>query len=85
MKNLSGDEAYYLCHSFGIELNGDEVGDVVAGRNGANGEFAPCPVCGYENPIDRDNELQHVELGVLYLTGDYITTGCSGLNRITAQ
>jgi len=57
MKNLAGDEAYYLCHSCGIELNGEEVGDVVAGRNCANGEFAPCPVCGYESPIDRDNEL----------------------------
>jgi len=56
MVNFAGENAYYHCDSCGLELNGDEVGSVAAGRSYANGEFAPCPKCGYENSIDRDNE-----------------------------
>jgi predicted RNA-binding Zn-ribbon protein involved in translation (DUF1610 family) len=55
MKNFAGDDAYYHCNSCGLELNGEEVGEVAAGSNYANGEFAPCPECGKENSIDRDN------------------------------
>ena len=56
MINFAGEDAYYSCHSCGYELAGEEVGEVAAGRNCANGEFAPCPACGEENSIDRDDE-----------------------------
>lgn len=51
--NTDDNEAYYTCESCGIELNGEDVDAVHAGSNKANGEFAPCPACGSENPIDR--------------------------------
>lgn len=54
--NYAGENAYYYCHYCGIELFSEEVGDVVAGTIYANGEFAPCPECGKENSIDRDDE-----------------------------
>lgn len=54
MKNFAGEQAYYCCGHCGIELHGEEVCDVAAGDNKANGEFAPCPECGEENSIDRD-------------------------------
>ncbi len=56
MINFAGEDAHYYCDKCGIELNGEEVGNVGAGRFYANGEFAPCPVCGGENSIDRDDE-----------------------------
>lgn len=56
MKNFAGEKAYYACVGCGLELLGDEVGDVAAGDNYANGEFAPCPKCGVLNSIDRDDE-----------------------------
>jgi hypothetical protein len=56
MSNFAGENAYYSCDSCGLELNGEEVGEIAAGSNKANGEFAPCPSCNSENPIDRDNE-----------------------------
>lgn len=55
MINFAGDNARYYCHSCGLELDGAEVGEVAAGSNYANGEFAPCPECGKANSIDRDD------------------------------
>lgn len=54
--NECGEDASYSCSSCGIELHAQEVGQVPAGRNCANGEFAPCPECGVENSVDRDAE-----------------------------
>lgn len=56
MSNYAGENAYYHCCSCGIELNGQEVSEVSAGRFCANGEQAPCPNCNNENSIDRDDE-----------------------------
>jgi len=56
MINFAGENAYYYCHYCGIELTGEEVGQIVAGDNYNNGEFAPCPECNNENSIDRDDE-----------------------------
>ena len=53
--NHVGDNAYYHCGSCGIELNSQEVAYVEAGRNCASGPLAPCPECGSENSIDRDD------------------------------
>lgn len=52
----AGKDAYYHCDACGLELNGLEVGYVAAGRNLANGEHAPCPKCGSENSVDRNEE-----------------------------
>lgn len=58
MINFAGENAYYYCENCAFELNGEEVGDVAAGRYCANGEVAPCPKCENENSIDRDhNEI----------------------------
>ncbi len=56
MINFAGENAYYSCDYCGLEIIGEEVGDVEAGRNCANGEFAPCPTCGEENSVDRDDK-----------------------------
>ena len=56
MINFAGENARYCCGHCGLELNGEEVGEVAAGDNKANGEFAPCPNCKAENSIDRDDE-----------------------------
>ncbi len=49
----SVNDAYYSCGTCGIELNGDEVDEVAAGRFPATGEMACCPVCGEENSVNR--------------------------------
>ncbi len=54
--NFAGENAYYSCTKCDVELLGEQVGYVAAGRYCANGEQAPCPECGGENPIDRDDE-----------------------------
>jgi hypothetical protein len=56
MTNFAGGNASYCCDGCGLELNGEEVGEVAAGDNKANGEFAPCPKCHKQNSIDRDNQ-----------------------------
>jgi hypothetical protein len=56
MINFAGESARYCCDCCGLELNGEEVGEVAAGSNKANGEFAPCPNCNSENIIDRDGQ-----------------------------
>ena len=55
MVNICGENAVYRCHFCDLELLADDVNIVVAGSNCANGEFAPCPECGFENLIDRDD------------------------------
>jgi hypothetical protein len=54
--NPCGDDADYSCSYCGLHLIGDEVRWVAAGPTYANGEFAPCPNCGEENSIDRDDK-----------------------------
>jgi len=54
--NPAGPEARFSCSHCGLELFGDEIGYVAAGTNYANGEFAPCPKCGEEGSIERDDE-----------------------------
>ena len=53
--NPAGDCAYYSCSDCGIEILGEDVGYVGAGTTYANGEFAPCPRCKTDNPVDRDS------------------------------
>jgi hypothetical protein len=55
-KNPWGDNANYHCHYCDLELFGEEVGFVAYGRECANGEFSPCPRCGKENGVNRDDE-----------------------------
>lgn len=54
--NPCGDMAHYHCSYCDLELLGEDVRWVAAGNTYANGEFAPCPNCGEENHIDRDEE-----------------------------
>lgn len=56
----SGPNAYYYCETCGLELNGDDVGFVAAGDIYTNGEFAPCPQCGNEHSIERDDENEDI-------------------------
>ncbi len=51
--NPAGKNACYSCSECDIEILGDDVGYVGAGVTYANGEFAPCPQCKTENPVDR--------------------------------
>ena len=53
VRNQVGENAYYHCRACGIELVGDDVSVVPAGRTTANGVWAPCPDCGTENSLDR--------------------------------
>lgn len=52
--NTAGDSACYRCATCGLELLGEDVGEVAAGAIYTNGEHAPCPERQAENPIDRD-------------------------------
>lgn len=54
--NYAGPNAYYQCSYCDLNLIGDEVSMVAAGSNYANGEHAPCPRCGEENEVDRDDD-----------------------------
>lgn len=53
--NSAGSNAEYNCSSCDIDLVGSDIGYVAAGNNYANGEFAPCPRCGCENQVYRDD------------------------------
>ena len=53
--NPAGENARYYCNFCGLELYGDQVGYVAAGAIYANGEPPPCPQCGEENSVDRDD------------------------------
>lgn len=54
--NPAGPEAEFRCSDCSLELFGEDVGYVAAGNNYANGEFAPCPRCGKEYQVYRDDE-----------------------------
>lgn len=57
-KNPAGDRAYYSCGHCDLMLVAEEVGYVAAGTTYANGEFSPCPNCGNENSVDRDEDSE---------------------------
>ena len=55
--NCAGEKAYYYCHYCDLDLTGYECRYIAAGPIYANGEQAPCPRCGKENPINRDDDF----------------------------
>jgi len=56
------EDSEYYCHSCGLHLHGEEVGYVAYGRNCANGEHSPCPACGEENSVDRNEPEDEWEM-----------------------
>lgn len=49
--NPAGPGAYYRCDECDLDLQGDEVRYVGAGRRTANGEHGTCPRCASENRV----------------------------------
>ena len=54
--NPAGKKAHFSCSHCDFELLGEEVKIVAAGTDYADDEWAPCPRCGEENPVERDDE-----------------------------
>ena len=64
--NPAGENAYYHCSYCDLELHGDAIGYVGAGSMYANGEHAPCPSCGEENSIERDEDENTISVVPAY-------------------
>jgi hypothetical protein len=63
--NPAGPNANYYCHHCDLDIDGEEVGFVAAGTNYANGEHSPCPRCGEENFVERDENEDEISFGAL--------------------
>jgi hypothetical protein len=64
--NPAGEKAYYHCSHCDLELHGEAIGYVGAGSMYANGEHAPCPSCGEENSIERDEDEDVISVATPY-------------------
>jgi len=54
--NYAGENAYYYCNGCGVELVGEEVGEVGASNSLGSSDYGYCPICGKDNVVNWDKE-----------------------------